>query len=149
MTQQPMNDRSWCDGYPYVLFSLYVLQPYDVPGYSHFLPSHIRSVLVWLGVTSHLHFWQNDRDFFTCYCSNTGMDRIPNRSQYSILTLEKKLSRFSCREYRISSPVLLPRPFALCVLAFLLIMAQFTDVFPPEYSPVLFVKEQAFLYGSC
>ena len=36
---------------------------YEAPVYSQFIPSHIGRVLVWLGVTSHLHFWQNDRDF--------------------------------------------------------------------------------------
>ena len=32
---------------------------------------------VCLAVTSHLHFWQNDRDFFTCYCVNAVVKRIP------------------------------------------------------------------------
>ena len=38
---------------------------------------HIRKVYACLAVTCHLHFWQNDRDFFTCYCGNTGVERIP------------------------------------------------------------------------
>ena len=39
---------------------------------ARFNKSHIRKVYACLAVTCHLHFWQNDRDFFTCYCGNTG-----------------------------------------------------------------------------
>ena len=28
---------------------------------------------------------------FTCHCSNTGVDQTPNKSQYTKLTLEKKI----------------------------------------------------------
>ena len=44
-----------------------------------------------LGVTCHLHFWQNDWDFFTCHCSSMGMERTLNKSQHTKLTLEKKI----------------------------------------------------------
>ena len=44
---------------------------------ARFNKSHIRKVYACLAVTCHLHFWQNDRDFFTCYCGNTGVERIP------------------------------------------------------------------------
>ena len=37
----------------------------------------ICKVYAYLVVTCHLHFWQNDRDLFTCYCGNTGVERIP------------------------------------------------------------------------
>ena len=45
------------------------------------MQSHIRRVHACLTVTCHLHFWQNDRDLFTCYCGNTGVERIPNAAQ--------------------------------------------------------------------
>ena len=53
-----------------------------------------------------LHFWQNDRDFFTCYCGNTGVERgYRNKSQHRKSTLEKKNSpRRSSRDSN-------PRPF--------------------------------------
>ena len=38
----------------------------------HFMQSHIRKVYDCLAVTCHLHFWS-----FTCYCGNTGVERIP------------------------------------------------------------------------
>ena len=38
--------------------------------------SHIRKVHACLAVTYHLHFCQNDRSF-TCFCSNTGVERLP------------------------------------------------------------------------
>ena len=46
-----------------------------------------------IAVTCHLHFWQNDRDFFTCYCGNTGWNGYRNKSQHrkSKSTLEKKI----------------------------------------------------------
>ena len=42
----------------------------------HFIQSHICKRHVCLAVTCHLHFWQNDRDLFTCYCGNTGVEQI-------------------------------------------------------------------------
>ena len=39
----------------------------------HFMQSHIRKVYASLAVTCHLH-WPGS---FTCYCSNTGVERIP------------------------------------------------------------------------
>ena len=44
---------------------------------ARFNKSHIRKVYACLAVTCHLHFWQNDQDFFMCYCGNTGVERIP------------------------------------------------------------------------
>ena len=32
-----------------------------------------------LGVTCHLHFWQNGRSLFTCHCGNTGVERTPKK----------------------------------------------------------------------
>ena len=58
-----------------------------------------------LAVTCHLHFWQNDRDFFTCYCGNTGVERIPKiRVSTESRPLRRKFSRRSSRDSN-------PRPF--------------------------------------
>ena len=47
---------------------------------------HIRKVYACLAVTCHLHFWQNDTGFFTCYCGNTGVERIPKQeSAYAFM----------------------------------------------------------------
>ena len=52
-----------------------------------------------LGVTCHLHCWQNVRGLlFSCHCSNTGLERTPNKSQHTKSTLEKKISRRSSRD---------------------------------------------------
>ena len=40
-----------------------------------------------LGVTCHLHLPGS----FTCHCGNTGVERAPNKSQHTKLTLEKKI----------------------------------------------------------
>ena len=75
--------------------SVYAIQPCNMS--RHFMQSHVRSlVYTCLGVTSHLHFWQNDRDLFTCYCGNTGVERIP---KYELAQkVEQKLSRRSCQD---------------------------------------------------
>ena len=44
-----------------------------------------------LGVTCHLQFWQYDRGLFSCHCGNTGIERTPNKSQHTKLTLRKKI----------------------------------------------------------
>ena len=49
--------------------SEYTIQPCTMS--RHFMQSHIRRVHACLIVTCHLHFWQNHRDLFTCYCGNT------------------------------------------------------------------------------
>ena len=63
-------------------------------------PSHVTSceatdigrVHACLAVTCHLHFWQNyDRDLFTYFCVNKGVERTPKKSQHRKLTLEKKI----------------------------------------------------------
>ena len=43
-----------------------------------------------LGVTFHLHVWQNDRGLLY-HCDNTGLERTPSKSQRLKLTLEKKI----------------------------------------------------------
>ena len=44
-----------------------------------------------LGVTCHLHFLAELPGSFTCHCGNTGVERAPNKSQHTKLTLEKKI----------------------------------------------------------
>ena len=44
-----------------------------------------------LGVTCHLHFWQNDRGPLRAIVVTRGAERTPNKSQHTKLTLEKKI----------------------------------------------------------
>ena len=45
----------------------------------HFTQSYIRRVRACLAVTSHLHFWQNDRDLLRAIAVTRGWDtEIPN-----------------------------------------------------------------------
>ena len=44
-----------------------------------------------LGVTCHLHFWQNDQGLLRATAVTWGVERTPNKSQYTKLTLEKKV----------------------------------------------------------
>ena len=60
--------------------SVYTIQPCTC----HFMQSHICKVYACLAVTCHLHFWQHDWDFFTCYCDT-------EISQHRKSTLEKKI----------------------------------------------------------
>ena len=46
--------------------SVYTIQPCMTS--CHFAQSHVGWAHACLAVTCHLHFWQTDRDFFTCYC---------------------------------------------------------------------------------
>ena len=44
-----------------------------------------------LGVTYHLLFLAEWLESFTCHCGNTGVERTPNKSQHTKLTLEDKI----------------------------------------------------------
>ena len=55
--------------------SVYTIQPCTSLRY-HFMQSYIHRVHACLAVTCHLHFWQNDRYHFTCYCGNMELERI-------------------------------------------------------------------------
>ena len=44
-----------------------------------------------LGVISHLHFWQNDPSLLRGTAVTKGVERTPNKSQHTKLTLEKKI----------------------------------------------------------
>ena len=52
---------------------------------------HIRKVYACLAVTCHLHFWQNDRDFFRATVVTRGWNGYRNKSQHRKSTLEKKI----------------------------------------------------------
>ena len=57
----------------------------------HFMQSHIRKVYACLGVTCHLHFWQNDRDLLRATAVTRGWNGYRNKSLHRKLTLEKKI----------------------------------------------------------
>ena len=55
------------------------------------MQSHICKVHVYLAVTSHLHFWQNDRGPLHATVVTRGWNRYWNKSQHRKLTLENKI----------------------------------------------------------
>ena len=58
----------------------------------HSVQNHISKVYACLGVTCHLHFWQNDRDLLRVAAAVTrGWNGYRNKSQHRKLTLEKKI----------------------------------------------------------
>ena len=64
-----------------------------------------------LGVTCHLHFWQNDRGSFTCHCGNKGWNNREQESAQKINSGEKKilpplLSGIETATCSITDPVL-------------------------------------------
>ena len=59
----------------------------------HFIESHIGRVYVCLGVTCHLHFWQNDRDLLCATAVTRGWNGYRNKSQHGKLTHEKKVKK--------------------------------------------------------
>ena len=66
----------------------------------HFMQSRIRKVHACLAVTRHLHFWQNDRDLFTCYCGNTGGGGTDTEIRVSTENWPwRRFSRRSCRRF--------------------------------------------------
>ena len=50
-----------------------------------------QTVCACLGVTCHLHFWQNDRGLLRATAVIGVVERTPNKSQHTKLTLEKKI----------------------------------------------------------
>ena len=66
-----------------------------------------------LGVTCHLHFGQNDRGLLRSTAVTRGVERTPNKSQHTKLTLKKKIlppapAGIRTRNLSITSPVFLP-----------------------------------------
>ena len=57
----------------------------------HFIRSHIGRVHVCLVVTSHLHFWQNDRDILRATAAARRWNGSRNKSQHRTLALEQKI----------------------------------------------------------
>ena len=69
--------------------SVCTIQPCTCLQY-HFIPSHTRRVHVWLAVTWHLHFWQNNQVLSPAAATVTrGWNGYWNISQHRKLTLEK------------------------------------------------------------
>ena len=70
-----------------------------------------------LRVACPLHFWQNDRGLFYATAVTRGVERTPNKSQHTVLTLEKKIilprapAGFRTRNLSITSPTLLPTSY--------------------------------------
>ena len=95
----------------------------------HFIRSHIGRVHVCLAVTWHLSFWQNDLDLLHATAVTWGWDGHRNKSQHRKLTLDKKISRLSCRELN-------PWPFD-----------DESRALTTELYPLPFVSWQS--YGSC
>ena len=58
----------------------------------HFIESHIVRVHECFAVTCHLHFWQNDRDFYIATAVTRGWKGCRNKSQHRKLAQEKKNS---------------------------------------------------------
>ena len=57
----------------------------------HIMQSHIPKVYACLGVTCHLHFWQNDRDLLRATAVAWGWNGYRNKSQHRKSILEKKI----------------------------------------------------------
>ena len=76
--------------------------PYNHASY-HFMQSNIRKVHVYLAVTCHLHFWQNDWGLLRATAVTHGLNGYWNKSTESWPWIRK----FSCRSCRDSNP----RPF--------------------------------------
>ena len=64
----------------------------------HFMQSHIRRVHVSSAVTCHLHFWQNDREYFHSIAVTQGWNGYRNKSQHRMLTLNKKILPPLCQD---------------------------------------------------
>ena len=64
----------------------------------HFMQSHILRVHVCSAVTCHLHFWQNDREYFHSTAVTQGWNGYRNNSQHRILTLNKKIIPPLCQD---------------------------------------------------
>ena len=71
----------------------------------HFLQSHTCKVYACLAVACHLHFWQNDRGSFTCYCSNMWAEDTEIKVSTESWPWRRKFSHHSCRNSN-------PRPFS-------------------------------------
>ena len=55
------------------------------------MQGHIRTVHVYLAVTCHLHFWQNDQDLLRANAVTRRWNGYRNKSQHRKLTVEKKI----------------------------------------------------------
>ena len=80
------------------MWARFLIGSRTVPGEQHSQPTFdfIGSrVYACLGITCHLHFWQNYPPFFSfflmCNCGNMGVERTVNKSHHTKLTLEKKI----------------------------------------------------------
>ena len=63
-----------------------------------------------VGVTCHLHFWQNDGGLLCDTVVTWGVQQTPNKCQHTKLALEKKFVAVGSQTHNllITSPALLP-----------------------------------------
>ena len=67
-----------------------------------------------LGVTCHLHFWQNDQGLLRATAVTWGVERTPNKSQQTKSTLEKTLLLLEQRHPLQEFSTLFTFGFLLC-----------------------------------
>ena len=89
-----------------------------------------------LGVTCHLHFWQNDRGLLRDTAVNTGVERTPNKSQHR--KLPPLLPGIGTGNLSITSPALLPTilsrlPVSACISVFVEVNIPLTYL---SYQPI-------------
>ena len=90
--------HSWCQVKllpPWRTFSVYHRLPPCTSLQCHFMQSHILRVHVCSAVTCHLHFWQNDREYFHSTAVTQGWNGYQNKSQLRMdPSTAQPLSRF-------------------------------------------------------
>ena len=82
MFPDKLRVSSFCDRFPHYARTASLSAHFDFVG---------SRVYACLGVTCHLHFLPEWPGSFTCHCGNTVVERTPNKSQHTKLTLEKKI----------------------------------------------------------
>ena len=68
-----------------------------------FIPSHMQRMHVCLGLTCHLHLWQNDRDLLRATAVTRGWNGYRNQSAQKVDPVKKKKKKISRRSSRISN----------------------------------------------
>ena len=90
--------HGWCQEKllpPWRTFSVYHRLPPCTSLQCHFMQSHILRVHVCSAVTCHLHFWQNDREYFHSTAVTQGWNGYQNKSQHRMdPSTAQPLSRF-------------------------------------------------------
>ena len=87
MTRWSQTRRVWAH---------FLLDSHTLPGQRHSQPTPTSMgqgciMYACLGVTCHLHFWQNDQGLLRANAVTQGVECTPNKSQHTKLTLKKKI----------------------------------------------------------